>query len=62
MFSIDSPTRCLVFTKTARAASTTLDIYGHLMPSDTDRIRNAVDLAFRNPEDSSRTPEAESAW
>jgi integrase len=43
------------------AASTTPDIYGHLMPSDNDRIRSAVDLAFRNPEDSLRTPEAESA-
>jgi integrase len=38
------------------AASTTLDIYGHLMPSDTDRIRIAVDLAFENAEDSLRTP------
>ena len=42
------------------AASTTLDIYGHLMPSDNDRIRSAVDLTFRNPEDSLRTPETES--
>jgi hypothetical protein len=31
------------------------------MPSDTDRIRSAVDLAFRNPEDSLRTPDTESA-
>jgi integrase len=43
------------------AASTTLDIYGHLMPSDNDHIWSAVDLACRNPEDSLRTPEAESA-
>ena len=42
------------------AASTTLDIYGHLMPSDTDRIRIAVDLAFQDPEDSLRTLDTES--
>ena len=26
--------------------STTLDIYGHLMPSDNDRIRTAIDTAW----------------
>jgi integrase len=40
-------------------ASTTLDVYGHLMPSDTDRLRSAIDTAFENPEDSLRTAEAE---
>jgi hypothetical protein len=34
--------------------STTLDVYGHLMPSDTDRIRSAVDVAW-DAEDSLRT-------
>ncbi len=36
--------------------SVTLDVYGHLMPSDTDRIRTAVDLAWSSAaEDSLRT-------
>ena len=36
--------------------SVTLDVYGHLMPSDTDRIRSAVDLAWSSAaEDSLRT-------
>jgi hypothetical protein len=43
------------------AASTPLDIYGHLVPSDNDRICSAVDPAFRNPEDSLRTLETESS-
>ncbi len=40
------------------AASTTHDIYGHVMPSDTDRLRVAVDLAFQSAEDSLRTPDS----
>ncbi len=36
-------------------ASVTLDMYGHLMPSDEDRIRGAIDIAW-NAEDGLRTP------
>ena len=32
------------------SASITLNIYGHLMPSDADRIRTAVDIAWRAEE------------
>ena len=31
--------------------SRALDIYGHLMPHDNDRIHSAVDPVFGNPED-----------
>ncbi|MFT3854456.1 MAG: site-specific integrase [Ilumatobacteraceae bacterium] len=36
--------------------STTLDIYGHLMPTDADRIRGAIDRSWE-AEDSVRTDE-----
>lgn len=35
--------------------STTLDTYGHLMPSDSDRIRTAIDESWKAAEDSLRT-------
>ena len=41
------------------SASITLNTYGHLMPSDADRIRTAVDVAWA--EDSVRTDGAHSA-
>ena len=37
-------------------ASVTLDMYGHLMPSDEDRIRKAIDVAWEAAEDGLRTP------
>ncbi|MFV0309466.1 MAG: tyrosine-type recombinase/integrase [Desertimonas sp.] len=40
------------------AASITLDQYGHLMPSDHDRIRAASGRAWSQSEDSLRTPGA----
>jgi integrase len=34
--------------------STTLNVDGHLMPSDTDRIRGAIDAVFAEAEDDLR--------
>jgi integrase len=38
------------------SAKETLDTYSHLWPSDTDRIRAAVDATLSRPADQSRTP------
>ena len=43
------------------AASITLDTYGHLMPSDSDRIRSAIDEAWDAAEDSLGTDEQRKA-
>ncbi len=37
------------------SAALTLDVYGHLMPSDDDRSRSAIGEAFKAAEDSLRT-------
>ena len=40
------------------SAKVTLDVYGHLMPSDEDRSRRAIDAALAHrAEDSLRTAE-----
>jgi integrase len=39
----------------------TLRVYSHLWPSDEDRTRDAIDAAFGNPADFSRTSEAADA-
>jgi len=39
----------------------TLDTYGHLWPDEENRTRAAVDVAFENLADHSRTAEADSA-
>ena len=43
------------------SAALTLDVYGHLMPSDDDRSRTAIEAAFSAAEDSLRTGVAPSA-
>jgi integrase len=43
------------------SAVVTLDTYGHLWPDEEDRTRAAVDAAFENPADFSRTTGARSA-
>jgi integrase len=42
------------------SAAITLNLYGHLMPTDSDRIRTAIDRASRRAEDSLRTADAPS--
>jgi integrase len=43
------------------SARTTLDTYGHLFPDEEDRTRDAIDAAFENLADYSRTSEASTA-